>query len=139
MNRVLKTFLLWLLIAVLPVQGFAAALRYGCDPEQAAAARQMDPMAGMAHEAMMMSHGEGHGGEWMAAAPATLDQKSSHGHKSLSCNAGAVCCLGAAAPPAVPMPAPAFTSAESCYGDPAAIVTGFIPDSLDRPPRHLSA
>jgi hypothetical protein len=32
MNRVLKTFLLWLLLAALPFQGFAAAVQASCGP-----------------------------------------------------------------------------------------------------------
>jgi hypothetical protein len=140
MNRVLKTFLLWLLIAVLPVQGFGAVLKRSCGPVQAEVLAQPEAhaMPGMAHHGMMMDHEEGRAG-YLPATPDSSSKSSPHGHKSSTCNSSAVCCFGAAAPPFVTASSPHVDSAESYCADLAAIVTGFIPDSLERPPRPYSA
>lgn len=148
MNRVLKTFLLWLLIAVLPVQGFGAVLKRSCGPVREEVLRQpvvpaahqhMNTGAMSMHHQMMTSHDADDAGSVAAASDCSSKKTSPHGHKGSTCNSSAVCCFGAAAPPLVKAASPDMDSTECYCADLAATVTGFIPDSLERPPRPYSA
>lgn len=107
-------FLLWILIAALPLQGTAVAL-IPCAtltlPTQAA--NQPAPKA---------EH----------CAPAKSDQQASGAHGKCSHCASSV---GASAPPAVPslaLPA-AFSGADFIAAEPS--MTAYIPATLERPPR----
>jgi len=120
MSRSLKNVLLWLLIAVLPLQGFAAVMLHGWTaPAPVAAA-----MPAMDHAAMAMpSH------------DACL-QASSAGEKH-GCSASAACCIGAAVLPGLPgftLPLDAPDVHQAWLVTPVA---GYIPDGLERPPRFL--
>jgi hypothetical protein len=116
MNRVLVRYLLWILIAALPLQGFAAAIRTCCGPAHAAAA--VVDHADHADHAHMAGHAHG---------------------KASTCSNCASCCLGAAALPSNPVLTPVFATASAVVLAPAPWVTGYIPDGLERPPRPFSA
>lgn len=144
MTRNLKKLLLWLLIAVLPIQGFAAAIQRSCSMGSmvvgAAAGTSVQDHSKNEHAAPVhMQHSSDH--EACAEASSESSKKASHGqgYKHGSCSACASCCVGAAAPPALlsfDFPS-IFPEVRHASGLPA--VVGFIPDSLERPPRHLAA
>ncbi|WP_317204170.1 hypothetical protein [Janthinobacterium sp.] len=133
MNRVFKTFLLWLLIAALPLQGMAAAIKLSCGPAHPAMSAQGGVVehvhhAGVAHD----------DGAVTATPTAHADHSPTpHEHKGSLCG-GAVCCSGAAAPPMAPGLLHSFNSAETHFVSAAILPAGFIPDSLERPPRYIS-
>ena len=134
MNRVFKTFLLWLLLAALPLQGFAAAVQTSCGP--------------MAHhgssEMVMQAESHDHEGDGAASSSTEAASKSfSHSvdakHKSSFCSACATCCVGAVAPPCVSVLTPVYSSSLPVFFSPAPLVTGFIPAGLERPPKRITA
>ena len=142
MTLLLKRYLLWLLIAVLPLQGFAAVVQRSCSissmvltsssvetPAQALSSHSLDAVVevdqAVADEDECPEH----------AAGLTKKPSGSYGFKHGSCSACASCCVGAAAPPvffafSLPSSTPEVRRAS---GVPP--VFGYIPDSLDRPPR----
>jgi hypothetical protein len=146
MNRILKTLLLWLLIAALPLQGLAATIQSSCGPSHHAS--MMSDVPASIHQ-----HGDGmthsHGGDERPAQALADDasspvQASGDGaqpskHATSSCSACAVCCVGAVAPPSVSLWTPVYSSSESVISSPDPLITGFIPASLERPPKRLSA
>ena len=144
MNRALKTFLLWLLLAALPLQGMAAAIQASCGPAhlhsgQAAPAATHNHFheAGAGHDAAGHDHSHAAADAARNAddASASSAKASAHG----SCSACAACCIGATAPPPVSFPAPYRGNSESVAVSPPPLVAGFIPGGLERPPKRLSA
>lgn len=142
----LKAFILWFLIAVLPVQGFAAILRMSCSPRQQFTVQSHLPghllqaNAPAVHDHPAMMH--------VMAAPAGADTDSavlphptnqSHKHTSAFCSTCGDCCIGGLALPSqVNLVLPTvelLAKAPRLF----TFLAGFIPDSLDRPPRHTSA
>lgn len=142
MNRTFKTFLLWLLIAVLPLHAVAGSLGMSCAPVH----HQSQTPVGMSvshHEAMADEHAH-HGGEQSShtaelssdTEPSVPDvEKQSHG----SCSACSSFCLGAAAPPSTDLAVPSFDGSDAAVASPAVFLVGFIQDGPQRPPRHQSA
>jgi hypothetical protein len=134
MNRFFKTFLLWLLLAALPLQGIAAAVQTSCGP--------------MAHhgatEVVLQAQSHHHEGDGLAdsatvaVAKATSDS-SDIKQKSSFCSACAACCVGAAAPPSGVAPTSAYNSSLPAVVTPSPLVTGFIPAGLERPPKRITA
>lgn len=133
MNRVLKTFLLWLLIAALPLQGMAAAIKLSCGPAHPAMSAQGGVAEHVSHAAV--AHDDG--ALTVASAAHAEHSSTPHEHKGSLCG-GAVCCSGAAAPPMAPVRLHSFNSAETHVVSAAILPAGFIPDSLERPPRYTS-
>lgn len=143
MNRFLKTLLLWLLLAALPVQGMAAAAMAACacGPHHGAApapfAAHHPHEASMAQPARDMDH------DYTAADPVThKGHRGEHGasvHGASVCGACANCCPAAVAlsPAPISMPQRAATIALPAY--PLPLVVSFIPSALERPPKRLSA
>lgn len=140
MHRALNTFLLWLLIAALPFQGFAAAVQASCATTAHHASAQMTAPAqsdaGHEHHASPAHHED--------AASATGDAaEAEHSavakHQSSSCSACASCCVGASAPPCLSISSLAYGSSQAVVSSPAPLVTGFIPAGLERPPKRISA
>lgn len=141
----LKGFILWFLIAALPLQGFAAALRVSCGPRQQVISQvhlpghypQANAMAEHDHHAMMYemvplaSANAGH-----AVTPDPINQ--SHKHASAFCSTCGNCCIGGfALPSQISLALPTF----ALLAEAPHLVThlaGFIPDRLDRPPRHTA-
>lgn len=121
--RPLIRLLLWILIAALPLQGSAVAFM-SCGVGTA-------PSASVEHhngDAAAATHEE------HCAQSATDHLSAPHG----KCSHCASCCVGAAAPPAVPsllMPT-AFTTFAGSAVEPA--MTAYVPATLERPPRRLS-
>ena len=142
MPRFLKTFLLWLLFAALPLQGVAAAMQMSCGP------MAHHDLAGMATSAQTHNH-DNHASashRHDADADQATDHLASPGEKSSatkhagsSCSACAACCIGAVAPPAASLATPAYSSSLPSVVTPAPLVTGFIPAGLERPPKRITA
>jgi hypothetical protein len=150
MSRNLHTLLLWLLIAVLPIQGVAAVIKASCGAERhdSVAAARMQSQDGNAmshhHDASVVDHHHHDDLSTLAAvAAATSDESAStdtgHHHKSSTCSACAACCFGAVAPP----PALSWAPDQDSYlatASPLAIqFIGHIPAGIERPPRIFSA
>ncbi len=132
MKRAFHTFLLWLLIAALPLQGFAAALQASCGTSaHHAAAETAAPAQSHAqhdHEASAGHHDDtGDTGDIAAK------------HKHSSCSACAACCIGAIAPPSASLASMAYSNARPAVSAPAPLLTGFIPPGLERPPKRVTA
>ncbi len=145
MNRTLKTYLLWLLIAVMPFQAFAANVLRTCNSGHqgmtTVAATSMDhgDASASSHDAVMDQQS---GDEEECQEMASSDDQSNDASKSLkhgSCSACAACFVCAVAPPQLLTFKPSFNSAEVYVTFGSTLVAGFIPDSLERPPRHLAA
>lgn len=153
MTRSLKTFLLWLLIAALPIQGFAAALQRSCSSGHQAMAVFSVPAsdsrsdtgasahAGMDQHLGMVQADMDHVGpecdDCMDSASASTEKSpDSHHINHGSCSTCASCCVGAYAPPSFLSFTLSFDYSEIYQVSAATIDVGFIPDSLERPPRH---
>jgi hypothetical protein len=145
MKRVFRQLLIWLLLALLPLQGTAAGVLMTC-----AAGHGLTPTSDQASHAGQQAttvhqhHSEMTADE-MATTPcahndadhAPTDQ--SHHHKQFSCSNCGSCCIGALA-----LPASLNVSLQSAKTpvdivSPPALVAGFIPDGLERPPRNITA
>ena len=145
MNRTLKTYLLWLLIAVMPFQAFAANVLRVCGSGHqgmtAVAVSSMDQGNASAgsHDAVMdqQSVDDEECPEMASSGEELNDTSTSLKHGS--CSACAACFVCAVAPPQLLTFKPSFDSAEVYVTFGSTLVAGFIPDSLERPPRHLAA
>jgi hypothetical protein len=146
MNRVLKTFLLWLLIAVLPIQGMAAVIKASCGPRHHDTSLAVMTVAEHHHDADVGPHQHDSSDVTAATedveAAGTASHHSSSAkqiHKASHCSACAACCTGAVAPPSSVSLPPVLSTIEAAPIPPAVSFTGFIPAGLKRPPKHLSA
>lgn len=145
MNRTLKTYLLWLLIAVMPFQAFAANVLRMCNSGHQGmtmvAATSMNHSNALAssHDVVMDQQSSG---EEECPEMVSSDDQSSDTSKSLehgSCSACAACFVCAVAPPQLLTFKSSFNSAEVHVTSGSTLIAGFIPDSLERPPRHSAA
>lgn len=142
MKPFLRTLLLWLLIAALPIQGMAAAIQATCASEhQGNAIMMMAPD----HHHDMAAHGHDHDDHQHVAQADDTSDASGHSsnepdaHKHSTCSACASCCVGAVAPPSAAVQTPDYDNSDSIFMSLAALAAGFIPSSLERPPKRLSA
>jgi hypothetical protein len=143
MNRTLKTFLIWLLMAMLPLHAVAGSLGMSCAPVHRQSGQ--DAMRGaMSHHAMMADAHAGHGAAQadQALDPGTdkhaPDSKAAKQAHS-SCSACSAFCAGAVAPPSVDLPVPTFDGTDALSMPSSVFAVGFIEDGPQRPPRPLSA
>lgn len=142
MNRSIKTFLVWLLMAILPLHAMAASVGMSCVPGQRQVSQHVEPAA-VAHHDMDAEMHAHHGAHASDAAAAGADTHASHEKAETqthsSCSACSALCVGAAAPPSAFLAVPAFDGSDAFLISPATLVPGFIPDGLQRPPRpHFS-
>jgi hypothetical protein len=144
MNRFLKTLLIWLLIAVVPLNAVAATAGMSCAlGHQQAMERAMSHDPGHAmhedtgHHHDMADASASHHQSAMPAADTDPGGADEPAHSS--CSACSVFCIGAVAPPSVFVSIPSFSGSENVVVSPAPPVTGFIPEGLRRPPRQISA
>ncbi|WP_076591244.1 hypothetical protein [Herminiimonas arsenitoxidans] len=134
MNRIFKTFMLWLLVLALPVQGFAATMQMSCAPEM--------------HHSVVTPASDTHAHHGNMDAHVDMDMTSSHTAQSdsktpfdqpsnMKCSACAACCMGIAALPAtLDLPIAASGSAV-IFSSPATFFLGHIPDGIKRPPKSI--
>lgn len=144
MFRALKIFLLWLMIATLPIQGVASIVKATCGPRHhavsdvAATAEHSHANADADH-----SHAPNGMGTINAAAAMADDvgeiSDSSSVPQAAYCSACATCCVGAVAPPPSVSLTPAFLTVEAAVLPSVVSFAGIIPAAPERPPRHLSA
>lgn len=147
MTRVFKTFLLWLLIAALPLQGMATVVQASCGPRHHAISSTGTGMADHHHASGETPHAHSDmvvqkadvGADSEADVGSGVESSSKPFHKLSSCSACAACCFGAVAPPSSLSTTPVLSSVEAAVLSPVVSFTGFIPAGLERPPRHLSA
>jgi uncharacterized protein involved in copper resistance len=142
MHPALRTFLMWLLMLAIPVQGFAASAMLHCGPghqRQQQAAAAMD-----GHEAHAAHHGQrGHSAHHAEHAMSTAvddiasdDSVAPTSLAAAKCSACAYCCYASAivgTPPFVDVVTP--DTAPDAALPPR--VEAIVPDGLDRPPRLL--
>lgn len=142
MHTAFVKFLLCLLIAALPLQGFAAAIRLGCVHGPSSAVSVTQAVAG-AQTSVPQQQAAQHCDQ---AAPAA-DSAASHpaadgggqgGHAGdhASCS---ICSIGAAAPPPAILPPSAIAHTSAPALAPAPLIPGPILAGLERPPRLPSA
>jgi hypothetical protein len=145
MNRFFKTFLLWLLIAVLPLHAVAVTMSTSCGPIHHKAmevAFQVDThhhhdgdsAHSHHHDDADIANSESAGSVTDNASPGAPDK-----HQHSACSACAATCVGACAPPSALNSTPTFDGSEMVVVSPAPLATGIIPGGLERPPRHIFA
>lgn len=128
----------------LPVQGFAAVVRASCGTDH-----QLIVLS-VHNEERLHAHGEFHHHnnaiDEAASRLISHDHASSsvhyqhhhHEHKNASCDACGSCCVGAFAMMSTHHWVPELHQAFVEVVAPSPLVTGFIPDGLERPPRQIS-
>ena len=142
MLRILKTLLIWFMIAAMPVQGLAAVVKASCGPahHDGLSASKAGHVHDAAHGAADAHHH--HDGEQQAgfdAEPAEASPEASHAtaHGSSYCSACAACCVGAFAPPPVVVLPTVHDHSASVLIPPRHIAPGYVPGGLERPPRSI--
>lgn len=139
MNRFLKTFLIWMLAAMLPAQVIASSVRMTCGPgshlplQDAPALSHSHHGAGADHALHL--HAVGVAEEGMSG---TDSGDMSGKFKSSHCSACAACCIGAAMTPAALDWTPSGGSAIAPVPRSDSSFDGFIPPGPERPPRLIS-
>jgi len=137
-----KTFLIWLLIAVLPLHATATIMGMSCGPVHQKA--MQTAFVDHAHHEDVAIHDHHHNDAYEAnplsrdsSMTADASAGTSHQHSPYgNCTAS---CVGAAGPPSAFHSAPALHGAEIVVISSVPLATGIIPDGLERPPRSTSA
>jgi hypothetical protein len=132
MYRFLKTFLFWLLLAALPLQGFAAAMQLSCGPVKHPVSSPA-AVAPTAHE----HHHEAGSDPTAKAAPADQSEMSRHGGSS--CSACLACCVAAIAIPSRGVIPPDYSASVPAAAASHPLRADFIPGGLERPPKRIAA
>lgn len=140
MTRTWKTYLLWLLIAAVPFQAFAAGLRtcasrhQGMSMSVTSAVIKSPILQKLEDEPLKQQFAQkAHCKEMGVSGVSTDDASKSFKHGS--CSACAACSVGAFAPPPVLTVKTPINNAEVYVTSGVNMVAGYIPDSLKRPPR----
>lgn len=141
MNRAFKTFVLWLLLSALPLQGVAAVAKATCGPKHHSLMVADTHDHHHDHGDATPHHHHGDEAELSPAVPEHIDSEPDADvtAKASTCSACAACCTGAAAPPSGIDLMPTLPTSASIAISPAATFIGHIPASLERPPRHSLA
>lgn len=120
-------YLLWILIAVLPMQGSAAAwLLHGNGKVP------MTAEGGHCGQVAMAHHAAG------KAATKAVEASDQAGNPHAKCSSCASCCAGASAPPLDLLPSLPHPQVNIAAGLPQPAMTGFIASTPERPPRALA-
>lgn len=132
-----RTFLLWLMIALLPLHAMAAGLAMSCSdmhgkPASTAMHHQADAPAG-SHHASPADHGAAHAAPADHGDAADADDEGAH-----SCSVCSAFCSVPAVPASVLIAVPDYDGSESLLATPFTPLTGFIPEGPRRPTRHHS-
>lgn len=131
----LRSFLLWLVVLAVPLQGLAAATMLNCAAMHGAATAVLE-RAG--HGDQAHEHEDAHAHAAVAAHDeSAADPGLAHAadHK---CSACAACHASIGLPAALP-PLPAFDLGEARAAAPAPGVEAFLTGGLERPPRSAHA
>lgn len=140
MLRLFKTWLVLLLITALPLQAAAAGMGWPC-----ASSSPARPQAAHAPAAPPMGEACPQHGDAARASAATAEADpgarphdgAGAGHPA--CGSCAGFCTGACMPPSLASAPAALRGAENVTPSAPVLFTGFIPDALLRPPRHVPA
>ena len=145
MNRIFKKLLVWLLVALLPLQAVAGSFGMTCAPVHQQSSQDVRNLAAVDHNMMHDAHA-GHGSEHAAHGDMHADQAASadgnaSGHHAgklshSTCSACSAFCLGAVAPPSSHLPTPTFDGSDAVIVSPSVFAVGFIQDGPQRPPRQ---
>lgn len=142
MHRFIKTLLLWLLMAALPLQGMAAAMQTACAPMEHHSSSETRVSAQLHHhdgDAMDMSGIDAAGADAVMESSMSPDESFGAKHKHSGCSACASCCIGALAPPFTLIAPPAHGNSLAVAVSPAPLVVRFVPAGLERPPKRITA
>jgi len=144
MNYFFKTYLLWLLVAVLPLQAVGATMSSSCGPvhHKAMQVASLNSMQHQHHDATDTAHSHHHDAATMVSSASDdggADNASSGTHQYSTCGSCTASCIGATAPPSAPGLTPTVSGSEMVTVAPASLVTGHTPAGLERPPKHLIA
>lgn len=144
MNRFFKTFLLWLLIAVLPLHAFARTMSTSCGPIHHKAMEVALEDDTHHHDDAPIVHDHHHDADVASSAFNSLvtddaSPETSHEHQHSTCSACTATCIGACAPPSALNSPLTFDGSEMVVVSPAQLATGAIPGGLERPPKHIFA
>ena len=132
MHRSITTFMLWLLLAALPLQGFAAAMQSSCGPTKQAASSPA-PVAAAAH-------GHQHDAHLAATLPLPEHDHPAKGkHAGSTCSACLACCVAAVAPPSCGVMAPVYSAFIPVADTLLLLLADFIPGGPERPPKYPAA
>lgn len=122
--RLFVRYLLWLLIAALPLQGVAAAAMACHDGVRQATTAPHQKADAVEHlNATTTAHCGG-------------DQNHHPANAHGKCSQCASCCIGAAAPPAIAMSVTSADLPTTVVGSPEPAMTIYVPATLERPPRQ---
>src|SRR5450830_1095359 len=124
MHRVFFRFLLWLLIATLPLQVYASSMRACCAEDAVMAPVVPEPVVHCHDMAEPMGH--------TADDVDHADMGMHHGH---DCSNHGACAAGATAPPGMPLLQPLSLSGVQMPVAGSLLFSGHIPAGLERPPR----
>jgi hypothetical protein len=141
----IRTAMMWLLLAALPVQGWAVATMVHCGPShQRATLRAVDAISPVQHAHSHEGHDHGsHHASVVADDADTGPSPAGSDAQSLSmgkfkCSACATCCLGMALPSAV-LTFDASVSSDSLEPGMPRGHAVFLTAGLERPPRTFLA
>jgi|SRR5512133_2124929 hypothetical protein len=132
MQRFVKTFLLWLLLAALPLQGLAAAAASSCGPTG-----HHDAPSGIAPAQPQHHHHDADAGHARPAAPA--DHAGDGKQAASSCSACSACCVGAVALPPGSVTTPVHGASVRAAMAFPLLLADFIPGGPERPPKPVTA
>ena len=136
----LRKVLIWIVAALLPLQGYAAAAMISCGPMHArmlAGASSEHGHAQAVHD--HATHGHADHGDAAAMSDSQEGEPGLADVTDFKCSACASCCTAPAAPSSAPMlvrAAPAHSVAIPFF--PTSEDT-IVPDGLERPPRQYLA
>ncbi|WP_145647297.1 hypothetical protein [Pseudoduganella lurida] len=131
MKALLRTLLLWFLLAGIPFQGFASATMLFCGPQPAPPAAPAMPMPDGPHDHAAMLAAQAH--------EASTHHDSGTGHSHAKCASAAACCAGAALAPALPA-APSLPAGHSVTIPFVAMAPAAVDlAGPERPPRQSRA
>jgi hypothetical protein len=143
MRRFFKTFLLWLLMAALPLQGFAAGIGTSCGQvAHHGPSESVVPARPHHHDGNAATTAHHHDAGAHSASmphPMSADKSAGTSHAHYSCGACMACCHGVAAPASISFLTPGYSDSLPTVIAPAPLVTGFIPAGLERPPKRIAA
>lgn len=138
MRPFVRIVMLWILIASLPVQGIAAAIKLPCTMTHASmASAGGGSMDGCDDPDMMMSSAQLKAQEHASAAAVHQDMPCDQGghQKHSSCRGCSACSVGTSAPPPFTVARVPAEHSASDYISPISSLSGWVPSRIERPPR----
>jgi Flp pilus assembly protein TadB len=149
MRSLLRSWLVWLMVLALPLQGLAGTALQHCATAPRQVAHDLVSQAMHSEHLQMQEQPHQHQHQHAAAGPGhdhgPAADRSSAAHADLAsahaaggnhhCSACAACCSVMGMPTwATPLAAPTIVLTAAAL--PRVVVDSFVPAGLDRPPRH---